>query len=517
MRAAEYLRVSTDLQQYSVTNQHAAIADYAAQYNYEIVKTYLDAAKSGLDIKGRPGLQSLIDDVLNGGVDFQAVIVFDVSRWGRFQDSDEAACYEFLCKRAGIAVHYCAEPFSNDGTPFSTFLKTIKRTMAAEYIRELSAKVLAGQRHLAAKGYKLGGRAGFGLRRLLLDSEGRPKMILQAGEEKHLATDRVTYTLGPPEEVALVREIFSMFLDQDMQIIKIARALNERGISHQEFGPWDSNVISRMLSHPKYTGSAVFNMHSQKLRTNRVRNPKEQWVVRPNTFPAIISQEVFDRTQAKIANKVERRSDERLLEEMKAYIETHGKPLPRPKPDEVMASSSTYVTRFGGLLKVYELLGVKPISWTARSVEGFRNTASLKSEAFAEVSRVLADKHIRIAGRTNVFRVQGRGYFRLAVGRCVLLACGRLRWIVNARSPSPKKALIVIRLQPDNRTIQDFVVFLEEPKSKKRLWLSDDWVDREGTIYPTADAVAEAIIAASNPRKSIRRKQTKSRLNTETA
>src|ERR1035438_1042412 len=124
MRAAEYLRVSTDLQQYSVTNQHAAIVDYAAQHNYELVKTYLDAAKSGLDIKGRPGLQSLIDDVLNGGVDFQAVIVFDVSRWGRFQDCDEAACYEFLCRRAGIAVCYCAEPFSNDGTPFDSFLKS---------------------------------------------------------------------------------------------------------------------------------------------------------------------------------------------------------------------------------------------------------------------------------------------------------------------------------------------------------------------------------------------------------
>ena len=104
MRAAQYLRVSTDLQQYSIVNQQTAIADYAAQHNYEIVKTYTDAARSGLDIKGRPGLQNLIDEVLNRVVDFQAVIVFDVSRWGRFQDCDEAACYEFLCRRAGIAV-----------------------------------------------------------------------------------------------------------------------------------------------------------------------------------------------------------------------------------------------------------------------------------------------------------------------------------------------------------------------------------------------------------------------------
>jgi hypothetical protein len=32
------------------------------------------------------------------------------SRWGRFQDADESAHYEFLCKSAGIPVHYCAEP-----------------------------------------------------------------------------------------------------------------------------------------------------------------------------------------------------------------------------------------------------------------------------------------------------------------------------------------------------------------------------------------------------------------------
>ena len=82
MRAAEYVRVSTDLQQYSIDNQQAAIAEYAAQHNFEIVRTYADSARSGLDIKHRPGLQSLIDDVLGGHTDFQAVLVFDISRWG---------------------------------------------------------------------------------------------------------------------------------------------------------------------------------------------------------------------------------------------------------------------------------------------------------------------------------------------------------------------------------------------------------------------------------------------------
>src|SRR3546814_4276757 len=66
------------------------------------------------------------------------LLVYDVSRWGRFQDPDEAAACELRCKRAGITVHYCAEQFENDGTIGSSIIKTVKRAMAGEYSRELS-------------------------------------------------------------------------------------------------------------------------------------------------------------------------------------------------------------------------------------------------------------------------------------------------------------------------------------------------------------------------------------------
>ena len=91
---------------------------------------------------------------------------------GRFQDTDESAHYEFLCKAAGVPVHYCAESFANDGTLSSLLMKTLKRGMAAEYSRELSAKVLAGQKRLACLGFKQGGVPGYGLRRMLVASDG---------------------------------------------------------------------------------------------------------------------------------------------------------------------------------------------------------------------------------------------------------------------------------------------------------------------------------------------------------
>jgi hypothetical protein len=115
LRAAQYLRVSTEQQKYSIENQAAAIAAYAARRNIGIVRTYSDR-RSGVRIVGRDGLKQLIQDVQRGHTNFNCILVYDVSRWGRFQDVDESGYYEFICRRAGINIHYCADEFENDGS-----------------------------------------------------------------------------------------------------------------------------------------------------------------------------------------------------------------------------------------------------------------------------------------------------------------------------------------------------------------------------------------------------------------
>ena len=152
VRAAEYVRMSTDHQKYSTENQADAIRHYAASRGIEIVRTYADDGKSGLSIDGRASLQRLIADVESGVADFEMILVYDVSRWGRFQDADESAYYEYICRRAGIQIAYCAEQFENDGSPMSTMFKGFKRAMAGEYSRELSVKVFAGQGRLIENG-----------------------------------------------------------------------------------------------------------------------------------------------------------------------------------------------------------------------------------------------------------------------------------------------------------------------------------------------------------------------------
>src|SRR5258705_1582215 len=229
-RAAQYVRMSTDLQRYSTQNQAAAIAVYAAQYNLTIGRTYKDEGRSGLRIANRCGLIDLINDVRFGKADFDHVLVYDVSRWGRFQDIDESAHYEFICKQAGIRVAYCAEQFDNDGSMLSSIVKNIKRVMAAEYSRELSVKVHAGHCRLSGLGFRQGAPPGYALRRELVDENMLSKGLLRKGDRKYLQTDHVKLRPGSPDEVAVVTWIFHQFVEERKSEAEIARQLHRRTI-----------------------------------------------------------------------------------------------------------------------------------------------------------------------------------------------------------------------------------------------------------------------------------------------
>ena len=140
-RAALYVRTATEHQQYSTDTQSDKIHDYASKRGIKIVRTYTDESKSGLSIFGRTGLQKLLSDVDSGRADFNLILVYDISRWGRFRGPDEGAHYEYICERAGIQVTYCAEQCGDDSASVSTIVRAIKRSMADEYKRELSVRI----------------------------------------------------------------------------------------------------------------------------------------------------------------------------------------------------------------------------------------------------------------------------------------------------------------------------------------------------------------------------------------
>jgi DNA invertase Pin-like site-specific DNA recombinase len=292
---------------------------------------------------------------VSGKADFVAVLVFDVSRWGRFQNPDEGACYEFLCRRAGVQVQYCSDVFPNDGSINSGILKSLRRAMAGEYVRELSERVSRAQKKIARSGFKLGGSPGYGLRRVLVDERGLFKGVLADGERKSLSKDRVTYTAGPKEEVAVVREIFTRFVKRGWSIRQIAEGLASGKSVRPGGAGWDFQAVYRILIHPKYTGCIVFNRTSSRFRSKAVTNPRDQWIVQHGSFEPLVSEELFQRAQLKLNSRTARKTDEELLAALIALLEQKGRlseALINGSP--VLPCANTYRLRFGSLAQAYE-------------------------------------------------------------------------------------------------------------------------------------------------------------------
>jgi DNA invertase Pin-like site-specific DNA recombinase len=363
-RAAEYVRMSTDDQRYSIENQHDAILVYAVRHGLTIVRTYTDAGKSGLTIEGRIGLKRLMEDIQAGAIDFSTVLVYDVSRWGRFQDADEAAYYEQLCKRAGVTIQYCAEMFQNDQGITASIIKSIKRAMAAEYSRELSVKVFTGKCRLARMGYRLGGPCGYGLRRQLIGLDGRKKAILKPHEHKALHTDRVVLVPGPAHEVKVVRWIFKRFAKDRMPVERIVDELNARGIPRPEGTPWRYHFVMGILSGEKYIGNNVFNRVSLKLGSKAVQNRPEDWIRVEGAFPSIVPKKLFEAAARRLKErKVHRYSIGELMDNLRRLLRQHGKlSVPIIEADPKSPKAGTYVSRFGSMVRAFQSVGYSPSS-----------------------------------------------------------------------------------------------------------------------------------------------------------
>jgi DNA invertase Pin-like site-specific DNA recombinase len=356
-RAAQYIRMSTDMQQYSLDNQADAIAVYAARRGLAVVRSYSDAGRSGVRLEGREALQRLIQDVRSGRTDFKIILVYDVSRWGRFQDADESAYYEFICKEAGIAIEYCAEQFQNDGSLTATVLKNIKRAMAGEYSRELSVKVHAGQVRLASMGFRRGASAGYGLRRCLVDAHGTRKAELAPGEWKSISTDRIILIPGSAAEITIIGRIYRMFLDEGMSLKKIARHLNAEGIKNVNGDPWLPTAVRDVLSNEKYIGNNVYNRTSITLGTKWRRNPRSQWVIAKNAFEPIVPRDLFDRAQRVLGENGSYTANE-LLDYLTAIWCREGRLSHTMLEDCGFGPwPNAYLRCFGGLRNAYAMIG----------------------------------------------------------------------------------------------------------------------------------------------------------------
>lgn len=455
---AAYVRMSTEHQQYSTENQLDRIREYAAKRGMEIIRIFADEGKSGLSLKGRESLRQMIAEVEAGNATFRGILAYDISRWGRFQDADESGYYEYVCRRAGISVNYCAEMFENDGSPTSNIIKSVKRSMAGEYSRELSTKVFQGACRLIQMGYKQGGSAGYGLRRQLIDQSGQPKGTLKIGEQKSLQTDRVVLVPGPEEEQEIVRWIYRTFLNEGWSEREIADDLNVRKIVTDLGRPWTRGTVHQVLTNEKYIGNNVYHRTSCKLKRKHVSNPPEMWIRANNAFPAVVDPRLFARVQELVLARARRFSDEEMLVSLKELWARHGRISGLLIDEqEAMPSSAAFRSRFGSLVRAYSLIGYEPqIDYSF--VEINRYLRSRHPEIVQEVITRLSAMGVAVERDpvSELLTLDRELTVSVVLARCLRTTAGSSRWLLRFEEGFRPDLTIAVRMNECNRAIKDF-------------------------------------------------------------
>lgn len=476
IRAAAYVRMSTEHQQYSTNNQMDIIREYAERRGMDIVKTYSDEGKSGLNIQGRDSLGQMISEVQNNATDFACILVYDVSRWGRFQDADESAYYEYICRRAGIAVHYCAEQFENDGSPVSTIVKGVKRAMAGEYSRELSSKVFQGACRLIQMGYKQGGTAGYGLRRMLIDQTGQHKGMLKIGEQKSLQTDRVILVRGPEEEVANVRWVYDAFVRKGLPESEIANALNAKGVRTDFDRTWSRGTVHQVLTNEKYIGNNVYHRTSFKLKKKHVTNPPEHWIRAEGAFEGIVEPALFFSAQGIIIERSRKFTNEEMLEKLKGVLTRHGRisGILIDERDD-MPSSAAFRHRFGSLVAAYSLIGYSP-----QIDYGFIEiNRRLRKQYPQIVSGVISSIEsmgglVTCQEETDLLVINQEFRASIVLCRHQTTMRGSSRWIIRLDEGLHADITVAVRMDSANAAILDYYLLPAIDMTWERLRIAED-------------------------------------------
>ncbi|SHJ94984.1 Site-specific DNA recombinase [Bradyrhizobium lablabi] len=497
LRAAQYVRMSTDYQRYSIENQAAVIAAHAQAHHLTIVRTYRDSGESGLTIKNRPGLLNLLRDIQHGRADFGHILVFDVSRWGRFQDVDESAHYEFICRRAGIKIAYCAEQFDNDGSLISSIVKNVKRVMAAEYSRDLSAKVHAGQCRLASLGFKQGGPANYGLCRELVDETARPKHLLKSGERKYLLTDHVRLQPGSSTEVATVRWIFEQFLITRSES-QIARELNRRGIPNSRGRPWSRISVHFILTNESYIGNLIYNRRSRRLKQKLVENPEHLWVRTNGALPPIIEPSVFARVQQLMFGRWISLPKDEMLTHLRKALHKNGR-LTSKIINETpgLPSSATYIDHFGTLRKAYSLIGYTPkrdCDWIDSKRRWSNVVTNLSSQIAATIEKAGGRVDINNAADCLLINRALGISFRIARTEPPKKESHSLRWGFHRPSYVPPGWIVVIRLARGHGAELDYLLFETSELARGMIRFTDKALKRRKCRrFETPDALTRSI------------------------
>jgi len=370
---AYYRHSAEGRQENSIEIQREQVRVFAEKNSIEIIEEFEDAGKSGLNAEGRKGFLALLERVKQGDVGY--VICYDITRWGRFQNINHSAAYEAKCDEYGVKVIYVVhgdlKEGSEDRDSFHDLQKAFEQKMAGKFSRDLSQKVFAGAVKVSQQGNRAGGPAPYGTLRFEVNEQREPVGVMKPKQHKSYPNNRVRLipddssktVLDEKSKADIIRDIFDFFVTHDYSESRIATIFNERNIPAPKGGKWPESTIRRILQDEQYIGSVVYNKTSQKKTEHEfkskktTKNPREKWIIKPGSYPQIVTSEIFEAAQAKINVRQSRMSREEMLERIqfaftKYNMLSHS--LLRSLPN--MPTRSQVIKEFGSLPEAIQSL-----------------------------------------------------------------------------------------------------------------------------------------------------------------
>jgi len=255
-----------------------------------------------------------------------------------------------------------------------------------------------------------------------------------------------------------VRWVYQSFVAGGLPEGEIAKRLNERGICTDYNRAWTRGTVHQLLTNEKYIGNNVYYRTSFKLKKEHVKNPSEQWVRAENVFEPLITAGQFWEAQAIIEARCRHFTDEEMLEKLKSVFQMHGKISGLIIDEhEDMPSSSSYRTRFGSLVRAYQLIGYTPeIDY-----------------AYIEINRLLRKQHpdlvtqvisglnnlgatVESENATDVLLINHEYRASVALSRCLKTEAGASRWCIRLEHGNQADITIAARMTESNSSIKDF-------------------------------------------------------------
>ena len=268
-----YIRVSTHAQEeLSPEAQKKLLKDYAAKNNIVILKLFTDLGISGRKAKKRPGFQEMIASAKEKEHPVDLILVWKFSRFARNQE--ESIVYKSLLKKQhNVDVVSVSEPLSDN--PFGSLIERIIEWMDEYYSIRLSGEVFRGMKENATRGaYQARPPLGY-----KVVEHGKPPVIV-------------------PEEAKIIQIIFEKYVYEGMGFFDLARYLNSLGFKTSHGKAFERRSIEYIIQNPSYCGMVRWNRTENA--TNRIKD-KEEWIISDGMQPTIISKDLFDAAQKRLA------------------------------------------------------------------------------------------------------------------------------------------------------------------------------------------------------------------------